>query len=40
MQKRNKMRKRVSRKIFSKTADRTHMFNKERPGLKRGGIRL
>lgn len=40
MQKRRPMSRGKSKKLFRKTADRGHMFNKGRPGLKRGGIRL
>lgn len=40
MQKRNKMKKRVSKKVFKDTANQTHKFNTPKPGLKRGGIRL
>lgn len=39
MKKRFKMKGRKSRKLFSKSADRTHMFNvRARP--MRGGIRM
>lgn len=39
MRKRFKMKKRTSRKLFRKTASRTHVFNMgSRP--MRGGIRL
>lgn len=37
--KRHKMNKRKSRKLFSKTASRSHKKN-TLSGLKRGGIRL
>ncbi|WNK12920.1 MAG: hypothetical protein [Microvirus sp.] len=41
MQKRHKMGKRRSKKLFSKTARSGHMFNRGmKSGLKRGGIRL
>ncbi|QXP08655.1 MAG: hypothetical protein [Arizlama microvirus] len=40
MKRRFKMKDRKSKRLFSKTADKTHMFNKGKPGLKRGGIRL
>lgn len=37
--KRSSMKKKSSRKLFRKTVDQTHMFNKQM-GLKRGGIRM
>ncbi|QXP08111.1 MAG: hypothetical protein [Arizlama microvirus] len=41
MQKRSKMGKRKSKKLFSRTARSGHMFNRGmKAGLKRGGIRL
>lgn len=42
MKKRYPMKKSKSKKVFRKAADITHSFNKQdqRPGLKRGGIRL
>lgn len=41
MQKRSSMKSRTSRKLFRKTVDLTHKFNKQSSaGLKRGGIRL
>jgi len=40
MKKRSQMRKSTSRKLFRKTSDQTHMFNKTGAGLKRGGTRL
>jgi hypothetical protein len=41
MKGRKKMNKRKSMKLFSKTADRTHKFNLQRPALfMRGGIRM
>lgn len=44
MQRRSKLRPQVSRKIFRKSVDQTHKFNKgfvkNDSGLRRGGIRL
>lgn len=41
MQKRHKIKKHKSKRLFRKTADRTHMFNAVKSaGLRRGGIRL
>lgn len=42
MQKRYGVRKGKSKRLFRKTADQTHRFNRQdqRPGLKRGGTRL
>jgi len=41
MQKRGKMGKFKSKKLFSRTARSGHMFNRGiKAGLKRGGIRL
>ena len=39
MLKRRAMKKKSSRKLFRKTVDKTHMFNRQM-GLKRGGIRM
>lgn len=39
MQKRRKMRRSKSRRLFSRTADRTHRFNVQARPM-RGGIRL
>lgn len=40
MQKRFPMKKSKSKRLFRKTSDQTHRFNKGRAGLKRGGVRL
>lgn len=42
MAKRHKLRKRHSRKLFSRTADRVHIKNSNDAGpyIMRGGIRL
>lgn len=41
LQKRSTMKGKTSKKVFSKTVDRTHKFNKKTSaGIKRGGIRL
>lgn len=39
MLKRRRMKPKTSRKLFKKTVDKTHMFNRQ-AGLKRGGIRM
>ena len=41
MKGRRKMNSKKSRKLFRKTADKTHKFNLQRPALfMRGGIRM
>lgn len=39
MKHRHKVRGRKSKRLFSKTADRTHKFNVQSP-IMRGGIRM